>query len=169
MRLPIRRGEQESIRKNKLDLHLTPKAIERLKHELKNLEKNVLPEAAAELRRTAEMGDLSENAAYQFAKDRLRGINNRIASLKTRITQAIPITGGPDQFGRITTGSTVTLSVNKRKVIYEIVGAQETSPGHGRISHSSPLGSALLGHKVGDTIAIDAQGRKINYKILEVA
>lgn len=95
MRIPIRRGEIESQHKRVNDHHLTPATIARLRRDLADLEKNVMPPAAAELRRTAEMGDLSENAAYQYAKDALRRINNRILSLRARITYAYPYQTDP--------------------------------------------------------------------------
>lgn len=167
MRLPIRRGEKEN--RKLLDLHLTPAAIQRLQRELDDLEKRVLPTASAEMRRTAEMGDLSENAAYQHAKDTVRRTNNRILSLRTRITQAIPIQTGPNQFGRVTIGSTVTVVSGGTEKMYEIVGSQETSPGRGKISHASPLGMALLGHKVGDIVRITTtDNRTVSYRIASI-
>ncbi|MFA7286228.1 MAG: GreA/GreB family elongation factor [Patescibacteria group bacterium] len=168
MRIPKRRGEIESQQKRVFDNHLTPEKIARLEKDLEDLEKNLLPPAAAELRRTAEMGDLSENAAYQHAKDTLRRMNNRVLSLRARINNAIPIAAGPDAFGKITLGTTVTLKQNGRTVTYQLVGPQETKPSQGRISHHSPVGSALIGKKKGDTFSLKINDAQITFEILEV-
>ena len=169
MRIPTRRSELAARRKKKLDLHLTPTTIERLKKELKDLERKKLPEAAEEVKRTGAFGDFSENAEYQYAKTVLRRINDRILLLKTRINHAIPIQRKASEAGRATIGATVVLQQGQRQVTYEIVGAEETDPARGRISHLSPLGAALLNHRAGDEVTITMQdNRTTTYKILEV-
>lgn len=164
MRLPIRRGERE--RRKAVDHHLTPEAIARLKRELEDLEKRALPAASAEMRRTAEMGDLSENAAYQHAKDTVRRMNNRILILKDRVHNAIPISGKTS--GVIDIGSLVTLRVADKTVRYEILGPQEANPGKGKISFVSPLGAALLHHRKGERIILKTKTQSTEYEIVDV-
>ncbi len=159
MRVPTRRGEILAQSKKVNDAFLTPAAIQRMKDEVVRLEKFERPPAAEELRRTAAMGDLSENAAYSYAKGELRRINNRIESLELRIANAIPIPGASAD-GRVALGSTVVVEFAGKRQTFEIVGAQETNPLRGRISYLSPIGASLIGHAAGDEVGA--------YKILEV-
>ena len=159
MRVPTRKSETLARSKKISDAFLTPAAIQRMKDEIVRLEKEERPPAAEELRRTAAMGDLSENAAYSYAKGELRRINNRIESLKQRVANAIPIPDAPRD-GRVSIGSTVDLVFGGKRVTFEIVGAQEANPMRGRISYLSPIGSSLIGKSAGDEVG--------SYKILSV-
>lgn len=134
------------------DRFLTPEAIGRLKDELARLEKAERGTAAAEVRRAAEMGDLSENAGYQAAKAHLRRVNARILSIQGRLKAAIPIARGSDD-GIVRIGSTVEVEMSGKRFTYEILGSQESDPSRGRISYLSPLGSSLLGRAAGDEAA----------------
>ncbi len=169
MRLPTRRAEKSRQQlQQDPDVHLTPATIERLKRQLEDLIRVQQPGAKLELQCAQEMGDLSENFGYQEAKARLRRINDRILSLQERITHAIPIVQGTDADGRIRIGSTVVVESDGIELKFEVLGSQETSPSHGRISHASPLGMALIGHGVDDAVRIQTpHGEKI-YKIIEV-
>ncbi len=122
----------------------------------------------AEVRRLAEMGDFSENFGYQNAKALLRRINSRIDSLKERIKNAIPIKAGNSADGVIHLGSTVTVFVNAKPMSFEIVGSLETNPSRGRISHNSPIGVALIGHKAGDEVVFHGPAGDVVYQIVEV-
>lgn len=116
-----------------------------MKKQLIDLETKQRPTAVKEVQRTQEMGDLSENAAYQEAKFRLRRINSKITVIEEKLKVAIPIQTNDSDTVQI--GSTVVLINNGLERIYQIVGSAETNPAQGRISHSSPLGQALLGHR----------------------
>lgn len=151
MRVPTRKSEILAQTKKSSDAFLTPAAIERMKAEIERLEKTERPKAAEELRRCAAMGDLSENAAYTYAKGELRRVNNRIDSLKLRVANAIPIPHAAAD-GRVSIGSTVELETGGRRVTFEIVGAQEASPMRGRISYLSPIGASLIGKAAGDVV-----------------
>ena len=170
MRIPKRKGEEDRIALSEPeDRHLTPAAIERFKRELVDLETRERGEAVVELRRLAEMGDFSENFGYQNAKAHLRRVNARIDTLKERIKVAIPIKKGTASDGSIQIGSHVKLAVNGKWVEFELVGSQETNPSRGRISHHSPLGQTLLGHKANEEIIFDGPAGKMVYQILEVS
>lgn len=138
-----------------------------MQRQLEDLVKVQRPEAAAEVTRTAEMGDLSENAAYQEAKHRLRRINSRALILEERLKQAIPIEQGSTD-GKISIGSEVTVLVDETQKGLRIVGSQETNPMQGLISHLSPLGKLLLGHQVGDKLILETDNRETEYQIIEV-
>ena len=113
------------------------------------------------------MGDLSENAAYQFAKQHLRRLNDRVTILEERLKQAIPIDQGSSD-GRVRIGSVVTLKGDKLPVTYTILGSSETNPARGLISYSSPLGTALIGHSVGDRVDVQVSHGSATYTILTI-
>lgn len=150
------------------DRYLTAEKLARLQAELAAIEGGELRKAADEVRRTSEMGDRSENAAYTEARARLTRLHNRILSLKERIKSALVIEKGPDPSGRVRLGSTVVVEMNGRSKTYEILGVQETDPSKGRISHLSPLGAALLGKKAGDSARLEIGGRETAVRVIEV-
>ncbi len=145
------------------DRMISNEKLEQLKRQLSDLEKEERPGAAEEVRRTGEMGDLSENAAYQYAKAHLRRVNGRILSLQDRIASAVLIETPIDD-GVVRIGSTVTVTTSDREMIFQILGSQETDPLKGRISYSSPLGAALIGHAVGEEVVAN----KTTFRILRV-
>jgi len=169
MQVPTRKSD--IFRKNGRrddDRYLTAEAIERLRRELADIADNQRPKAVEDLTRAREMGDLSENAAYHEAKSRLARLDGRTFSLKERIKNAIVIEPGAEPGGRIGIGSTVTLTVNGNRRVYQILGSQETNPSSGRISHISPLGAALMGRAAGDEVTVKAQERQIVYRVEDV-
>lgn len=151
-----------------VDYHLTPEAIQKLKEELTRIETQIRPKAVDELRRTREMGDLSENFAYSAAKAKVNGLDMRIFEINERLKNAITIRRGPTSDGAVRIGASVELEVNGKTKVYDIVGSQETNPGTGAISYLSPLGAALMGRKTGQTVTITANGKEVVYKILGV-
>ena len=153
MRLPTRKAEQERLENQIVDNYLTQDKIDRLQRDLDRL-KTEIPEAKEVMQRTAEEGDFSENAGYQDAKRRLRRINSRMLHLTERISQAIVVDGGPSD-GSIGIGSTVDLKNNSGTQTFRIVGAQEVDLSRRWISHSSPLGSALIGKREGDEVEVN--------------
>ncbi len=163
MRIPYRRpGKFSQIKPDPL---MTKEKLLELQNKLARLKK-AQPTAMAEVSRLAELGDFSENAEYQLAKGRLRGINNNILRLEQQINQAQIIK--PKTDGTIDVGNTVTLEINGIKKIYLILGSSQTDPAQGIISHLSPIGQALLGHQIGDALEITINNRKNTYKILEI-
>ncbi len=168
MRVPTRQSEiLAQSNKPPEDRYLTKAAIQKMNDELDRLVKRERPEAAAEVRRLAELGDFSENAAYQMAKGQLRRINARITTLEERLKNAIPIESGSTD-GRIRIGSTVRVLANGKELQFEIVGAQETNPSRGRISYLSPIGAALLGHVRSDRVPVTLNDRQTTYEIVDV-
>lgn len=134
----------------------------------KDLEKLLAkrPKAASEVARLAELGDFSENVEYQMAKGRLRGINNAILKLERQIADANII--APPDAEQVHVGSTVTVEVNGKEKTYTILGSSETDPTKGIISHTSPIGAALLGKKKGDTINVTIREGTVEYTILDI-
>ncbi|HYE60097.1 MAG TPA: GreA/GreB family elongation factor [Candidatus Kapabacteria bacterium] len=151
MRIPTRKPTKFSHLDT--DPLLTREKFDELNNELNRLKTVTRPKAMAEVSRLAAMGDFSENAAYQIAKGKLRGINNRIMILETHLNKAEIIT--PDHnTATIHIGHTVTVRDGDIEKTYTILGSSETDPSRGIISHTSPLGAALIGHKIGDRITV---------------
>jgi transcription elongation factor GreA len=163
MQIPKRKAEEDRRKMQAApDRHLTKQKIEQMKRLLKDLISNQRPEGIKEVQRTQEMGDLSENAAYQEAKWKLRRVNSSIDSLEDKIAHAIPIPEGASDKVRI--GSVVILQSKDKELKYQIVGVAEADPSKGRISHQSPVGTSLLGHKISDHIMI----ADVDYQIIEI-
>ena len=116
---------------------------------------------------TPEDGDFSENHAYQTAKGRLRSINQRILDIENHLKQA-NIIMAPKNNGAVDLGHFVTVAVGDKTRTYQILGSSETDPLRGIISNNSPIGAALMNHKVGDIVKIKLADKLIEYKILEI-
>lgn len=169
MQLPTRRSQKLKQHEDDSQYHfLTAAGLEWLKRDLRDIETIQRPQAVEDVSTAVQKGDLSENAEYQEAKSRLARIDSRIFSLKERIKRTVIIEQSPDPSGRVRLGSTVVVEMHGERKTYELVGPQETNPTRGRISHLSPLGSALLNHIVGDIVEVETQRGKQMYVIVEV-
>ncbi len=148
---------------------LTAEGIKKLEDKLAFL-KRVLPERAMETKRTADYGDRSENDEYKQAKSLLRSTHRQILLIEDQLKRAVRIdAGGVNPSGLVQLGSSVTVeSQDGSKKTFQIVGALETDPSRGRISNVSPLGEALIGRKLGDTVKIVAGARTQEYRIVEL-
>ncbi len=165
MQIPKRRGEWKQ-QLGPADEFLTPDAIQKLKDELTGLA-NARPYAVSELQRTREMGDLSENFAYSVAKGKVMGMDRRIFEIKEQLKRVKPLKLGGGG-GLIDVGSIVTVEINDKQKTLTLVGTQQADPASGKISYHSPVGAALMNHLTGETVAVSANGKKIEYKILKI-
>lgn len=129
--------------------------------------KSARPEAADEVSRLAQLGDFSENAEYQAAKGRLRGINHGIDHLENQLNHAIIIPQNRET-NTIAIGHTVTVADGDKQKTFQILGSAETNPRRGIISHNSPIGAALIGHHVGDNVIIKLAKKEIAYKVIKI-
>lgn len=164
MQVPTRKYDK--IPKQKSDPHITENKFKELSVKREKLINIDRPREAAEVQRLALMGDFSENAGYQLAKSRLRGINNRILEIEDLLKRAEIIQVSND--GRIGLGNTVILENEGRQKSYQILGSAETDPAKGIISQSSPLGSSLLGKRVGDEIEMRLKDKVVAWKIVDI-
>src|SRR5262249_44078751 len=103
MQVPIRKAGKYASAPN--DHHLTPEAIQKLRDELARIETVIRPKAVEELRRTREMGDLSENFAYSVAKAKVGGLDMRVLEIKEKLKNAIPIRRGAASDGSVRIGA----------------------------------------------------------------
>lgn len=156
----------------KPDTKLTPQKFAKLTAELEKLIKLVRPKLIIEVQHGASFGDFSENASYQIAKGRLRGINERISELEHQLKHAQIITA--KNLDTVQLGHTVEVEVCSGRDAkfcvskYTILGSSETDPGRNIISDQSALGKALLGAKVGQIVTINLANKKMDYKIIKI-
>jgi transcription elongation GreA/GreB family factor len=174
MTIPIpRRQWSRRPPPNNEPVYLTPEGIKRLEARLARL-KTSLPAVIEEAARTAAYGDRSDNAEYKEAKGILRRTHGQIFNIEDQLRRAVAIapstvSGDGDAGARtIQLGSTVVLSSKGVTKTYRILGPSETDPSRGRISHTSPLGAALIGHSIGDVIVVQMPGGVQEYTIAEI-
>ncbi len=147
--------------------YLSQKKYEELKQELVYLKTEERKKIAESLEYAKSLGDLSENAEYHEARDKQADVEDRILELEEILKETQIISA--HHSNTVEVGTTVsTKRDDGRKEDFEIVGPEEADLPTGRISHESPLGAALLGHKKGDTITVSTPRGEINYKIIEI-
>ncbi len=153
-------------------IYLTKEGQEELRAELDELLNVKRPELAARLHAAIKQGDLSENADYIAAKESQGFLEGRIQELESKLRNAVIIEereGRGDDHVRLGSHVTVVEEGYDDEETYHVVGATEANPAKGKISNESPLGRALLGREVGDTVAVRAPAGEINFKIVEIA
>lgn len=153
---------------------LTREKMEELEAELAELKGPRTKENTQKIKEARAQGDLSENAEYSAAREEQGHIQGRIAEIETILKNVQIIesnaSDASDSEKVIKVGSTAKLMdvTYDEEVEYTIVGSMEANPREGRISNDSPLGKALLGHKVGEEIYVDLGDTQDPYKILEI-
>ena len=147
---------------------LTRAGLNKLENELHNLKVNKRQEIAEKIKEAREQGDLSENAEYDAAKDEQREIEERIVAIELLLKNAEVVDDAEE--GTINIGCKVKLFDKEfdEEVEYMIVGSTEANSLQGKISNESPVGMALLHHKVGDEVTVEAQAGVLEYKVLSV-
>ena len=152
-------------------MYLTPEGAEKLTAELKELTGPRREELSQRLRSAIQMGDLSENAEYEAAKERQGFIEGRIAELESKLSNAQIIDPALlDAGGACVFGATIDLEdiASATTVTYQIVGDDEADIKEGKISISSPMSRALIGKYPGDVAEVLAPGGIREYEILDV-
>lgn len=147
--------------------YLSAEALEKLKQELHAMKTVKRQEIAARLEFAKSLGDLSENAEYQEAKEEQTLVEQRIGEYEERVREAV-VMRKPTKMDTVAVGSTVLATAGKREMAYTIVGSQEADPAAGKVSNESPLGKAFLGKKVGDTVEVKAPSGSITYTVVEI-
>ncbi len=149
--------------------YLTQKKFNELTRELEDLKTNRRKEVAEQLEYARSLGDLSENAEYKEARELQGALEGRIAELEGILADAQVITSA--QSSSISVGSKVTIMKvgEKDEREYEIVGSAEASMRERKVSHMSPLGSAMMGKKQGQFFEFETPNGYVKYKITKVA
>jgi len=146
--------------------YMTQEGFDAITKEHEKLQSN-RPEFVKKLTQAADMGDRSENAAYSFAKRKLRSTDNRLRFLKKVIDHTK--VSVPKQTEYVEIGSHVKVVLNGNEFKLQIVGLYEADPLKKKVSYRSPVGSALLKHRVGDSVKIQLEDRVIEYKVAGIS
>jgi transcription elongation factor GreA len=149
--------------------YLTTEGAAKLKAELQELIELKRPEIARRLREAIQMGDLSENADYIMAKEDQAFLEGRILELQQVLSEAVLISEDGTGKHVVGMGSKVTLQEGQgTPETYTLVGAKEADPRMGRISNESPIGRAVLGKRVGETVKIETPAGAVKMKVVNI-
>ncbi len=148
-------------------IQFTSSGLDEIKAELEVLKGPKLKSAIERVARARDFGDLSENAEYHAAKEELSFIEGRIEELEGIILRA-EVVGDKSNKSTIDIGCKVTVTVAGKEHTYDIVGEWEADPMKKKISHTSPLGVALLGKKKGEEVEFEAPAGKVIYQIKKI-
>ena len=147
--------------------YLTQEGEKRLRAELAELTGPRREELSQRLRSAIQMGDLSENADYHKAKEDQAFLEGRIQEIEAVLRTAVVVEKASTDV--VTVGNKVTVKEESSDPeVFHLVGAKEADPRNSKISNESPIGSALMNHKVGDEVEAETPGGKIKFKILKI-
>ncbi|MCL5026245.1 MAG: transcription elongation factor GreA [Chloroflexi bacterium] len=148
--------------------YLTREGLEKLENELRYLCEVRRPQVAERIRASKEFSDVTDNADFEEAKNEQGFIEGRILTLQNIISRAQLIDGNHSH-DSVTLGAKVAVvSEDNKQDSFTIVGSAEASPRTGKISNESPVGRALLGHKIGDLVEVSVPAGTIRYTIIGI-
>jgi transcription elongation factor GreA len=149
---------------------LTPEGLKKLEDELEYLKNVRRAEVAKRLHDAMEEGEVEENPEYEDAKNEQAFVEGRILTIETILANAVLIESkGPSNEIRMGSKVTITDATSGDKDHYVIVGSAEADPANGKISNESPLGKALLGHKLHEEVMVQTPDGPIKYKISHIS
>ena len=150
---------------------ITRQGYEQLREELGRLKKTERPKIIRNIAEARSHGDLSENAEYHAAKEQQSFVEGRIQELGHKLATSEIIDSNELTEEKVVFGTTVSLKDRTTKEIkkYTLVGQDESDLKSGKISVASPVGKALIGHRVGDKLIITTPAKKLNYEILSIS
>ena len=153
---------------NSKTVYLTQEGLDELKKELDNLINVKRPENIQSIKEARSLGDLSENADYDAARNEQAVIEGRIKTIEKMLENVSIITKNDN--GTVGLGSTVSIKYidDDDEDEYEIVGSQEADPIESKISNESPIAQALMNHKVGDVVTVESPNGSYEVEIKEV-
>lgn len=149
---------------------ITPNGFQKLQEELDKLMKTERPKNIQAIAEARAHGDLSENAEYHAAKERQSFIEGRIRELQAKLSLAEVIDPSKINMSKVAFGAKVkVLDIGAdEEYVFILVGPDEADVKSGKISISSPVGRALIGKEIGDTVVVNAPARTMEYEILEI-
>ena|SRR3990167_6777243 len=153
----------------KNEVLFTKEGLEELKTEYDKLVNKQRPAILEELQSARSLGDLSENSMYHAARERQSFIEGRIREVEELLKKAKVSKTSSKKGGQIGLGKRVTLEIQKKKIDFHIVGPEEVDTAKNKISHESPLGSALMGRGIGDLIDVQTPSGKMQYKVIDIS
>jgi transcription elongation factor GreA len=145
---------------------LTKEGLKKLEEELQNLMTVRRHEVAARLHAAMEEGDIDENAEYDDAKNEQAFVEGRILTVEMMLKNAVLIDDKAASSDEVSLGAKITIvEGDNPPEVYHLVGAAEADPTKGKISNESPLGKALLGRRVGDSVQVSAPAGLLTFRI----
>ncbi len=151
-------------------IYLTQEGLKKLEDELYYLKATKRGEVAERIKEARSHGDLSENSEYDAACEERAMVEARIRTLEEQLKNAQLVDQTDLKRDIVQIGSAVRVLDYEynEEMVYSIVGMTESNPAQNKISDQSPVGKALLGRKVGETVVVTAPGGEYTYKILEI-
>lgn len=149
-------------------IFLTPEGFLALEEELSDLKENQRPKVIQDIKEARALGDLSENAEYDTAKNEQARIEARIKEIEYKLEHSVVQEGSKDS---VSIGSTVTIKYvdDDEEEVYKMVGSLEADPFDNKISNESPIGNAIFGKKVGDQIEVESPNGSYKIEIIKIA
>ncbi|MBR1865246.1 MAG: transcription elongation factor GreA [Lachnospiraceae bacterium] len=150
---------------------LTDKGLKKLEDELQELRVVKRKEVAQKIKEAREQGDLSENAEYDAAKDEQKDIEARIEELEAILKNVEVVYTDEVDKEKVNVGCVVTVkeSDNGNVQIFKLVGSTEADVLNNKISNESPVGAALMGSKIGETVTVEAPNGEFKFEILDIS
>ena len=154
---------------NQKEILLTMEGKAKLEKELDELKTVKRKEVAEKIKVALSFGDLSENSEYDEAKNDQAILEAKIATIENTLKSANIIDDSEIDTETVSIGVTVKLSVGGMEVSYKIVPTNDADPANGMISNESPVGAALVGKTIGDTVSVETPSGEVEYTILEIS
>lgn len=153
---------------NTKEVYLTQEGLDKLKEELDYLKLEKRPEVISALKDARALGDLSENAEYDAARNEQAIVEAKIAELELMIENAVVIKEVSTD--KVSIGNSVKIEYveDNDTEVYSIVGSKEADPFQNKISNESPIAKAILGLSVGDIAHVDSPNGKYSVKVVEI-
>jgi transcription elongation factor GreA len=146
---------------------ITAEGLVALRAEIEQLETEGRAAMAVRIKAARELGDLKENADYEYARKEQSFLEGRIQTVEQMLRTGVVIErdGSADV---VHLGSTVDVETDGESATYVIVGSTEANPAAGRLSNASPVGRALVGAKPGDDVVVELPSGSVRYRIVAV-
>lgn len=152
-------------------IFVSREGYQKLENELEHLKTVKRKEVAMAIQKARSFGDLSENSEYDEAKNEQAEIESRIAMLEVTLENATILDDKDIKTDKVSVGNTVKIYniATEQDEEYRIVGSTESDPIEGKISDDCPLGKALLGQRVGDSINVETPGGIVKYTVISIS
>lgn len=153
------------------EVFLTKEGLEKIENEVEQLKTVRRKEVSERIKHALAFGDISENSEYDEAKNEQAWVEERIGKLENTLRNAVVISEEDINLDSVSVGTKVTLKDMEfdEEVEYSIVGSAEADPYEGRISNESPVGSALIGSKIGEIVSVKAPDGIIKFEVLAIS
>lgn len=151
------------------EIYLTNEGLEALRKELDYLKNEKRAEVITALKEARALGDLSENAEYDAARNEQAIVESKIQELEAMIENAVVIADVKTDQVSIGTNVKIKYVEDGETETYSIVGSKEADPFSNKISNESPIAQAIMGHKVGSIVTVNSPNGKYDVEILEIS